>query len=156
MTGQSGYVDWHRLHRTKPWQSTSRGSTCVWAFWLADYGRSEHDHGVGVLKAPNRHPDWFINSTLADEMLFSVLHAHVLLSPNAEGVFEPNFAVSRSLLGAALLGTADTTYASRDDGRFWWCSSRDLTRRGRRLLDAMSTLYLRDPVIVTSLGGDDR
>jgi hypothetical protein len=50
-----------------------------------------------------------------------------------------------------LLGTSGTSWATQDSQEYWWCIPGDLTRAGRRLLRHTSTLYLRQPQIVTFL-----
>lgn len=148
--GHTGYIDWHRLARTRPWTDTGEGNTFIYAFWLADYGRSEQDHGVNLLKGEGEHPDWFLYSDAADRLLFSVGVDELIVSPNITDVYDSHL-TSRPLIASILLGTAKATYASADRTAYWWASVRDLTRPGKRLVKEISMLYLRPPVIITFL-----
>jgi hypothetical protein len=148
--GHTGYIDWHRLARTKPWTDTGEGHSFVFAFWLADYGHTNHDHGLGLLKGEGSHPDWFLYAETADRMLFSVGVDDLIVSPNITEVYDTHM-TSRPLIASILLGTAKATYAAPDRTAYWWCSVRDLTRPGKRLVKEISMLYLRPPVIITFL-----
>lgn len=146
----TGYIDWHRLGRTRPWTDTRQGNTFVYAYWTADHGYSEHDRGVGLLKPRAQHPDWFLYAEQADKILFSALPDGLVASPNLTQVYDTHL-TARPLLGSILLGTVQTTYAYPDQSAYWWASGNDLTRPGRRLLKQLSMLYLRPPIIVTFL-----
>lgn len=148
--GHTGYIDWHRLARTKPWIDTEEGRSFVFAFWLADYGRTDKDHGLGLLKGEGSHPDWFLYADTADRMLFSVGVDDLIVSPNITEVYDTHL-TSRPLIASILLGTAQATYAAPDHSAYWWASVRDLTRPGKRLVKEISMLYLRPPVIITFL-----
>lgn len=150
--GHTGYIDWNRLSRT--FTDTRYGNTFVCAYWLVDYGRNQHDHGVSLLKGEGSHPDWFINAERADLTLRASVGLSITASPNVTEVFDTDQFDSswtaKPLLASVLLGNADTTYVK--DGHYWWCAMQDLTRPGRRMVKDLSMLYLRPPVIVSFLG----
>jgi len=149
--GCSGYVDWFRLDRTLPWIRQRQGlRTSVFAFWTVDYGTSEIDHGVSLVKAEGRHPDWFLHAETADHVLTAYPHPKSMVSPNFKAVFD-NSLVAKPLLGAVLIGTADGVYRSLD--RWWWAGPDDLTWRGKRLMKHLNRLYERDGTLVTFVEG---
>lgn len=147
--GYSGYIDWQRLRRA-PWHNTREGSTYVYAFWPVDHGRSRTDHGISLLKAEDSHPDWFLHAEHAGHLLTGTVDPDEVVSPNFATVFTEQLN-TRPLLGSLLLATSSATYAQPDRNRYWWCAPQDLTGPGRRLLKATSTLYLRQPVLLTFL-----
>lgn len=147
----SGIVDWGRLDRMLPWIKYRTGqSTSVFAFWLADYGRSRRDHGVTLLKDEGRHPDWFLHSETADHVLAAYPPPKAAISPNYAQVFGDRLH-AKPLVAAMLLGTTDACYQMRE--RMWWASHDDLTRKGRRLIRALDDLYERPSVLVTFVEG---
>jgi hypothetical protein len=147
----SGIIDWDRLDRSLPWIKYRTGySTSVFAFWLADYGRSRRDHGVTLLKAQDRHPDWFLHAETADHVLAAYPPPKSSISPNYSQVFGVGLQ-AKPLLASMLLGTADAYYQMRD--RMWWADHHDLTRRGRRLITNLDHLYERCSVLVTFVEG---
>lgn len=150
----SGYVDWHRMDRTLTMvRQGPEQSTSVYAFWLVDYGTSERDHGISVLKSHGQHPDWFIHGDKADHVLAAYTPVKTMVSPNFRLVFDNSLA-ARPLLGSVLLGTSDAVYRVRvERDRLWWASKDDLTRRGRKLLAELNRLYERDAVLVTFIDG---
>lgn len=145
--GQSGHIDWHNIARRPQWVDTADGTTFVYAFWTVDYTHHDTDHGVALLKGEGRHPDWFVHSDRADHVLFCVQPHDMYLSANYREVYGAGD--TRSLLGAVMLGSIDATFALSDRSRYWTCTPDDLTRRGTRLVNELSMLYLRPPVLVT-------
>lgn len=151
--GQTGYIDWHKLTAGRDWAEVKdTRHTYVYAFWPVDYGRSDVDHGVTLLKNEDLHPDWFVHAEEADSVLAAYCRPQTIVSPSFADVFDVNLA-ARPLLAAALLGTSSTRYVSADGRRAWWCTSDDLTRRGKKLLKDLNQLYLRTPVVVTFVDG---
>jgi len=149
--GYSGYVDWHRLDRTSWWSRNRAGQhTYVYAFWLVDYGRSDTDHGVTLLKAEGAHPDWFLHAETADQVLAAYTRPSMSVSPNFRHVFGNNLA-AKPLLGALLLGTADAVYRTVYEGKdsAFRCTFDDLTRAGKKLMRANNKLYERPAHLVT-------
>lgn len=147
----SGIIDWNRLDRLLPWIKYRTGySTSVFAFWLADYGRSRRDHGVTVLKPEGRHPDWFLHSETADHVLDAYPPPKSSISPNYTQVFGDKLH-AKPLLAAMLIGTTDAYYQQRE--RIWWASHDDLTRKGRRLIRKLDGLYERPSVLITFVDG---
>lgn len=145
--GNTGYIDWHRLDRTVPWARHSDDHhSYVYAFWTVDYGRSDRDHGVTVLKQEDRHPDWYLHAESADHVLGAYAPPCTMVSPNFTAVFD-NKLSARPLLASMLLGTADAVYHTPNG--MWWADEHDLTRRGKRLLRTVDTLYERPAVLVT-------
>jgi hypothetical protein len=144
--GDSGYIDWHRLHTHL--RDTGTGSTFVYAFWLADYDRNARDYGLMLIKPGGAHPDPFIYGTGADEVLFSVARDGWSISPNLTGFYDTHL-TSRPALGAICLGTSTHLYAQGED--YWWCAYPDLTRTGRKLVKQLSELYGRTPLLLTYL-----
>lgn len=144
--GSSGLINWHRLDNTLPWVRWRQGErTSVFAFWLVDYGSASKDHGVALLKAEDRHPDWFLHAETADHVLAAYPPPKAAVSPNHHAVFE-GFQ-SRPLIGSLLLGSIDACYRRME--RMWWASEDDLTWRGKRLLKKLNQLYEREAILVT-------
>lgn len=149
--GDSGIIDWERLDRTLPWVKQRQGhSTFVYAFWLADYGRATRDHGVSLLKAEGRHPDWYVHAESADHVLVAYTPPKSSVSPNFMQVFADKLS-SKPLLGSLLLGTVDACYKRLD--QMWWACEADLTGQGRRLLRKLDHLYERRHILVTFVEG---
>lgn len=149
--GSSGYIDWRRLDSSLPWIAYRQGyHTYVFAFWLVDYGHNDLDHGITMLKAEDKHTDWFLHAGTADHVLAAYPHPTSLMSPNFHHVFDEGLS-ARPLLGSLLLGTADACYRTLD--RMWWAGDKDLTRRGRRQLKNLERLYERPAVLVTFVEG---
>lgn len=145
--GCSGFLDWHRLERTHPWTVDAEHHTSVFAFWCADYSTPQYDLGLRILKrGDGQHPDWFIHSDTADNVLAAYIPANALVSPNFRTVFHDG-AYARPLLGAVLLGTSDATFRSGDS--MWWASFDDLTRRGKRLVADLNRLWERRAFLIT-------
>jgi hypothetical protein len=144
----SGYIDWHSLTRARPWLETRKGQTYVYAFWSVDYGSSNVDRGVSLLKRDDRHPDWFLYAEQADHVLTAYCHPNTLVSKNFMDVFDSSLS-ARPLLASILLGTANAAYVSLDEKQHWNCSVDDLSRRGKRLVKDLDLLYLRAPTLVT-------
>ncbi len=145
--GCSGYIDWHRLDCSLPWVRHRLGEqTFVYAFWLVDYGRSQRDRGVTVLKDDGAHPDWYLHAEVADRVLTAYAPPRSTGSPNVLSVFDQSL-TAKPLLAAALLGSADAVY-KRNDG-YWWAAKDDLTRRGRKLLKDLDRLYEREAHLIT-------
>lgn len=144
----SGYVDWHTVMRTSPWVPCSEGQTFVYAFWLVDYGRNRRDHGVALLKPEGAHPDWFLHAERADHLLTAYLPEFCPASPSASEVFDAR-GLAKPMIGSILLGTASVIYASPSRSAFWSCQPEHLERRGQRIVKDLTTLYMREPLIVT-------
>lgn len=150
----SGYINWFRLNQT--WYDTGQGSTFVYAFWLADYTQRGRDHGVGILKPENAHPDWFVHAESAESVVFSVTPGDWVISPNLTDVYDTHdthdtHLTSRPVLAAVCLGTSDAVYANARRTAYWWCGYDDLIRPGKKLIQRLTDLYLRPPVILTYL-----
>lgn len=145
--GDSGIIDWQRLDRTITWiKDRQCQATFVYAFWLFDYGRNARDHGVSLLKAEDKHPDWFVHAETADKILDAHTSPKSSISPNFLSVF-PDALSSRPLLGSLLLGSNDSCYKRQDE--MWWACESDLTRGGRSLLKKLDHLYERRHILVT-------
>lgn len=125
--------------------------TSVFAFWTIDFGRSDADHGLTLLKREGGHPDWFVHSDAADQVLAAYAKPDSIVNPGYAEVFE-NLA-AKPLLGSLMLGTSSLSYREvgmhSPPGQLWWCSEKYLTRSGRKLLARISDLYLRPAVLVT-------
>lgn len=150
--GSTGYIDWHRITRP-PFIADQRSGlqTCVFAFWTVDYGRSDTDHGVTLLKREGGHPDWFIHSDTADQVLAAYAKPDSIVNPAYTEVFDA--LAAKPLLASVLLGTSAICYREvgvhSSPGQLWWASEKDLTRPGRKLMKALTDLYLRPPTLVT-------
>lgn len=149
--GYSGHVNWSRLDRTHPWIRNQDRHTSVYAFWPVDYRHPRRDHGVGLFKAQDRHPDWFLHAETADHVLTAYVRPTMVVSPNLTEVFDDDL-VARPLLASVLLGTANAVYRTHEE-LMWWCAVEDLTLKGRLLVTQLSHLYERDPVLVTLVDG---
>jgi hypothetical protein len=147
----SGIIDWGRLDRLLPWVKYQHGyATYVYAFWLVDYGRNERDHGVALLKAEGRHPDWYLHAETADHVLAAYAPPKAFVSPNFEKVFGDKLQ-AKPLLGSLLLGTNNACYKRMD--QMWWACEADLTYKGRRLLRRLDHLFERRHILVTFVEG---
>lgn len=132
-----------------PWVRRRAGSyTYVYAFWLVEFGSSDVDHGVSLLKPQGSHPDWFIHAKTADHVLDAYTNPKTLVSPNFADVFS-NQLKARPLLGSLLLGCTDTAYQNGGAGAVWWCAREDLTFRGRQVIKQLDRLYERSSILVT-------
>lgn len=152
--GNSGIIDWTRLDRLPSWTHRADGQfTFVFAFWLVDYGRSNHDDGVAVLKPGSEHPDWFLHAENADHVLAAYYPPKASVSPNYGMVFGDKLQ-TRPLLGSLLLATTDGVYER--NGEMWWAGTADLTFRGRRLVKKLDRLYERPHHLVTFVEAADR
>lgn len=149
--GDSGIIDWQRLDRMLPWiKYGQEHATFVYAFWLADYGRTTRDHGVTLLKTEGRHPDWYLHAETADHVLVAYTPPKSSVSPNFTQVFADKLS-SKPLLGSLLLGTNDACYKRMD--QMWWACEADLTSKGRRLIRRLDRLYERRHILVTFVEG---
>lgn len=149
----SGHVDWASLvvPAASPWVNTGEGSTFVYAFVPVDYGSSgDTDAGISLLKPYGRHPDWFVHAERADMVLSGRVPPSVSVSANHRQVMAEDL-TTEPLLAAILIGTSDAVYALPDRTTYWSCSPAGLTRRGRRMIKDLATLYLREPVLLTFL-----
>lgn len=152
MKTATGVIDWPTNSRST-WVNTQEGGTWVYAFWLADHSRPPAEVGVSLFKpSPDYYPDPFLLHPEAENVILPVRDLEFVISPN--GLYDPEDDtehIGRPIIAAVCLGTSTDTYSSIKHEKYWWCSMDDLTRQGRKTVNAVTKLLGRPPILITYL-----
>jgi hypothetical protein len=141
----TGCIDWRRMGRSKHFINLGIGLTYVYAFWVAD------QVDIDLLRPDENPHDIFCAGPDIDNVLLAGVRAGDIISPNLSDAFEPDL-MSKPLLGALCLGTADAVFVTADlDQHHWWADHSDLTPRGRLMLHELDRMYGRKAVLLTFL-----
>jgi hypothetical protein len=176
----TGYIRWDALFRNG-FRTTGEGGCWVYAFWPAAYDHPQPRPDAGLSLVANRPEDTVavVSTVLTDRFVrcHGVEHTIGLplpdapLSPNAAQIYPPEAAVEYAgptadpdrrdrylhymenagtpVLAAVCLGSDARAWANHEG--YWWACRKDLTWRGRLLLQWLDRLYRRRAHLVTFL-----